>query len=132
LADIYSFWKQPDLAESNFLISLKNKYDIDVKIKLGDARLKIKNYDKALQTYNELIGTRLNSNQKIILYERIGDGHAGLQNNKEAIISYNQALSISKRKKKDDKVILLNSKLAKLLQQEGNIVDAEEYGRRFL
>lgn len=127
LADIYNFWKQPDLAESNYLISLKNKYNTDVKIKLASAQLESKNYQAALNTFKELLKSRLSSNQKILVYEGIGDSYVGLQNTIEAITSYNKALSLSQRKKNDTKVIGLNSKLAGLLQQQGNIIDAEEY-----
>ncbi len=127
LADIYDFWKQPDLAESNYLISLNTKYNTDVKIKLGGAQLESKKYQKALKTFNELLRSRLNANQKVLVLEGLGDSYVGLQNNTEAITNYNKALSLSQRKKLDDKVISLNSKLAGLLQQQGNIVDAEEY-----
>ncbi|PKV49482.1 tetratricopeptide repeat protein [Aquimarina sp. MAR_2010_214] len=127
LADIYKYWKQPDLAESNYLISLKNKYSTDVKIKLANAQLEGKNYQAALNTFDQLLRSRLNNTQKAIVYEGLGDSHKGLQNYPDAITNYNKALSISQRKKLDNRVILLNSKLAEVLQQEGNIRDAEEY-----
>ncbi|WP_106793836.1 histidine kinase [Aquimarina sp. Aq78] len=127
LADIYKYWKQPDLAESNYLMSLKNKYSTDVKIKLANARLEGKNYQAALNTFDQLQRSRLNNTQRAIVYEGLGDSYKGLQNYPDAIANYNKALSISQRKKLDDRVILLNSKLAEVLQQEGNIRDAEEY-----
>ncbi len=127
LADIYVFWKQSDLAESNYLISLNNRYSTNVKIKLGSAQLESKNYQKGLTTFNELLKSRLNSNQKVLVLEGLGDSHVGLKKNTDAIANYNKALSLSQRKGLDDKVISLNSKLAGLLQQQGNIVDAEEY-----
>ncbi|MBQ0735156.1 histidine kinase [Aquimarina celericrescens] len=127
LADIYDYWKQHDLAESNYQISLNNRYDTEVKIKLGNARLKNKNYQEALKTFNELQRSRLNSNQRVMIYEGLGDSYVGLEKTTEAITNYNKALSLSQRKGLDDKVILLNSKLAELLQQQGNMSDAEEY-----
>lgn len=127
LADIYEYWKQPDLAESNYLLSLKNKYNTDVKIKLANAQLEGKNYQAALNTFDELQQSRLSNIQKAIVYEGLGDSYKGLQHYPDAITNYNKALAISQRKKIDDKVILLNSKLAEVLQQEGNIRDAEEY-----
>ncbi len=127
LADIYKHWKQPDLAESNYLISLDNKYNTDVKIKLGVAQLESKNYQSALNTFGQLQKSRLTANQKILVYEGLGDSYVGLQNSAEAVNNYNKALPISQRKGQDDKVISLNSKLAGVLQQQGNIADAEEY-----
>ncbi len=127
LADIYSYWKQPDLAESNYLISLSNKYNTDVKIKLGAAQLENKNYQGAFKTFDQLHRSRLNSNQRMLVYEGLGDSNKGLENYKVAIQNYNKALAIGERKKLDDKVISLNSKLAEILQQQGNISDAEGY-----
>lgn len=127
LADIYKYWKQPDLAESNYLMSLKNKYKTEVKIKLANAQLEGKNYQAALNTFDQLQQSRLNNTQKVIVYEGLGDSYKGLQNYPDAITNYNRALSISQRKKLDDRVILLNSKLAEVSQEEGNIRDAEQY-----
>ncbi len=127
LADIYKYWKQPDLAESNYLISLSNRYNADVKIKLGVAQLENKNYQTALNTFKQLQKSRLNSVQRIEVYEGLGDSHKGLQNYSEAITHYNKALSLSQRKGSDNKVISLNSKLAEVLRQKGDIKDAEEY-----
>ncbi len=127
LADIYKYWKQPDLAESNYLISLNNKYNTDVKIKLAESRLANNNYQKALKTYSELQRSRLNSNQKILVYEGLGDCYTGLQKYTEATTNYNKALSLSKRKSMDSKVISLQSRLAAILQQQGKIVAAEQY-----
>ncbi|WP_062056479.1 tetratricopeptide repeat-containing sensor histidine kinase [Aquimarina longa] len=127
LADIYRYWKQPDLAESNYLTSLKNKNRTEVKVKLGGAQLENKNYQGALKTFSQLQKSRLNTTQKIIVYEGLGDSYEGLQSYSNAIENYRKALSLSQRKKIADKVILLNSKLAKVLQKEGNAIDAEEY-----
>ncbi len=127
LADIYKYWKQPDLAESNYLISLSNKYNADVKIKLAVARLESENYQSALKAFQELQKSRLSANQKIQVFEGLGDCYKGLQNYTNASLNYNKALSLSQRKGLDNKVILLNSKLAVILQQQGNIIGAEEY-----
>ncbi|MBP2832484.1 histidine kinase [Aquimarina sp. U1-2] len=127
LADIYAFWKQYDLGETNYQISLNNRYTTNVKIKLGNAQLGDKNYKGALQTFNQLQRSKLDINQRVLVYEGLGDCYMGLQNNTQAISYYNKALSLSERKGLEDKVISLNSKLAELLQQQGNISDAEEY-----
>jgi len=127
LADIYEYWKQPDLAESHYLTSLSNKYSTDVKIKLGNAQLQRKNYKAALQTFNELQKSRLNSEQRIKVYIGLGDSYKGQNNNVNAIQNYNKALPLAQKKKSEDVVIELNSKLAEMLQIEGNLDDAEEY-----
>ncbi|MBQ4818656.1 histidine kinase [Aquimarina sp. MMG016] len=127
LADIYMYWKQPDLAESNFLTSLSNKYSADVKIKLGKAQLQSKNYNAALKTFNNLKKSRLNSSQRILVYEGLGDSYKGLNDYNKANANYSKALSGNQKRKKSDKVILLNSKMAEVLEQQGNVTEAEEY-----
>ena len=127
LADIYSFWKQPDLAESNYRISLSNSYNTDVKIKLGKAQLEDKNYQGAFKTFSELQRSRLSAEQRILVFEGLGDSNKALGNFPASIQNYNSALSISKRKNLDDKVISLNTNLAEVLQQQGNTSDAAGY-----
>ncbi|MCX2761472.1 tetratricopeptide repeat-containing sensor histidine kinase [Aquimarina muelleri] len=127
LADIYRHWQQPDLAESNYATSLKNKYSTEVKVKLGKAQLESKNYQSALQTFSQLQKSRVNSNQELAIYEGLGDSYKGLRNYTKAIENYNKALSISQKNNLDDAVILLNSKLAEVLRQQGKITVAEGY-----
>ncbi len=127
LADIYKHWKQPDLAESNYLMSLKNRASTEVKIKLGSAQLENKNFQGALNTFSQLERSRLNPEQKVRVSQGLGDSYKGLQDFSNARLNYNKALSISQRKNFDDKIISLNSSLAEVLQEEGNIKDAEGY-----
>ncbi|WP_299244025.1 histidine kinase [uncultured Aquimarina sp.] len=127
LGDIYVHWKQPDLAESNYATSLTNKYSTDVKIKLGNAQLLGKNYQASLVTFIELEKSRLNSLQKVKVYGGLGDSYKGQNDNTNAINSYNKALSLAQKKKYEDIIVELNSKLAEILQRQGNLDDAEEY-----
>ena len=118
------FSKQPDLAESNYRVSLSYAYNTDVKIKLGKAQLEDKNYQGAFKTFSELQRSRLKAEQKILVLEGLGDSNKGLENSSGAIQNYNSALSLSKRKNLDDKEISLNTKLADILQEQGNTSDA--------
>ncbi len=127
LADIYSHWKQPDLAESNYFTSLTNRYSTGVKIKLGNSQLENKKYQAALNTFTQLLRSRINQTQKILVYEGLGDSYKGLQKYSAAISNYNKGLSISQENGEESKVIVLNSKLAEVLQQQGNIATAEQY-----
>ncbi len=127
LADIYDYWKQPDLAESNYLTSLSNKYSTDVKVKLGNAQLRSGNYKASLQTFVQLENSRLSTLQRIKVHEGLGDSYKGQNDYKKAINSYNVALSIAQKKKYDDTIIELNSKLSEVLQVQGNLDKAEEY-----
>jgi len=127
LADIYEYWKQPDLAESNYLTSLDHKYSTDVKIKLGKVQLQGKNYEASLRTFSELEKSRLNTGHRIKVNEGIGDSHKGRNDYSSAIRSYNIALSLAEKRKHEDAIIELNSKLADILQVQGNFREAEGY-----
>ncbi|WP_378181854.1 histidine kinase [Aquimarina sp. SS2-1] len=127
LGDINAYWKQPDLAESNYATSLSNKYNADVKIKLGNAQLQAENYESSLRTFDELKKSRLQAEQRIQVYAGLGDSYKGSGNNENAVNNYNIALSFAQKNKSEDFIIELNSKLAEILQIQGNLNDAEEY-----
>ncbi|KAA1245906.1 sensor histidine kinase [Aquimarina sp. RZ0] len=127
LADVYRYWKQPDIAESNYITSLSNKYSKDVKIKLGEVQLQSENYKNALKTFTELQKSKLSYLQKIKVYEGLGDSYRGLKNEISAVQNYRDALSLAKKNKIEDVVIALNSKLADVLQTQGNIGGARRY-----
>ena len=127
LADIYDYWEQPDLAESNYLTSLNNKYNADVKIKLGYAQLKSKKYISSLKTFTELEKSRLSTMQRLKVYQALGDGYRGQNDQLNAIKNYNTALSLAQKSKNEDIIIELNSKLAEVFQKQGNLDDAEQH-----
>ncbi|MFD2564115.1 tetratricopeptide repeat-containing sensor histidine kinase [Aquimarina rubra] len=127
LGDINAYWKQPDLAESNYITSLSNKYNTDVKIKLGNAQLQSENYESSLRTFDELKKSRLNAIQRIKVYAGLGDSYKGSGSNENAVNNYNIALSFAQKNKSEDFIIDLNSKLAEMLQIQGNLDGAEEY-----
>ncbi|WP_299603451.1 histidine kinase [uncultured Aquimarina sp.] len=127
LGDIYAYWKQPDLAESNYKTSISNKYSIDVKIKLGNAQLQNSDYQSSLVTFDQLKKAKLNSVQRIKVYEGLGDSYKGQNDYENASKNYNIALSFAEKNNSEDIVIELNSKLAEVFQIQGNINDAEEY-----
>ncbi|MHA7056022.1 tetratricopeptide repeat-containing sensor histidine kinase [Aquimarina sp. M1] len=127
LGDVYAYWKQPDLAESNYETSLNNKYSTDVKIKLGTVQLQGENYDASLRTFDQLKKSRLQSLQRIKVYEGLADSYKGYGDDKSAVKNYNIALSFAQKEEAEDIIIELNSKLAEILQIQGNMDDAEEY-----
>lgn len=127
LADTYVHWNQPDLAIDNYVISIENQFDQQVKIKLGKAQLVNKKYQQSLKTFTELQQLRLSSLEKAKVYEGLGDSYNGLENEVLTLKNYNIALSIAEKKNLEDVVITLNSKLANVLQDQGSLRLAEEY-----
>lgn len=128
LGDIYMFWKQYDLAVSNY----KNAVWIDSRpetvLKLAQAYFLHKNYTESYATYKTLTGNRtLSPYQEILLYEGLGDVHDKQHQFKEANKNYETALRISRQNLVTPKITDLNSKLADVYSRSGNTAKAEAY-----
>jgi tetratricopeptide (TPR) repeat protein len=127
LADIYVYYKQYDLAITNYQTSLREGYDATTKLKLAKAYLLNKNYKDASTFFNELKGVRgLSTYQQIEVHEGLGDAQKRLQNLSEALTSYTKALEIAKNNLVTPKITDLNSKIAEVYAQQNNIQQAEK------
>ena len=127
LADIYMFWKQYDLAVSNYRISLQNKETNEVKLKLAEAYKQNKNYQESIQTYNRINKKELSNWQLIQLYEGLGDVYLLTASYQTAISSYNDALKVAKTNAVKPKITDLNSKIAQVYNAKGDIQKAEGF-----
>ncbi len=127
LGDIYSYWKQPDFAEENYLNSLMHVQEKDVQIKLGHAQLDNANFELALGTFNEVSKARLNTMQQLKVYEGRGDAYKGLRQTEQAVAFYDKALALAQKKGAKTLIIELNSKLAEVVGAQGNFRKAESY-----
>lgn len=127
LADIYMFWKQYDLAVSNYRISLQNKETNQVKLKLAEAYKQNKNYQESIQTYNRINKKELSNWQLIQLYEGLGDVYLLTASYQTAISSYNDALKVAKTNAVKPKITDLNSKIAQVYNAKGDIQKAEGF-----
>ena len=68
LADINVYWKQYDLAVSNYRISLQNTSNNEVKLKLGKAYELNKNYQESIETYKGIKNSELSNWQLITMH----------------------------------------------------------------
>ncbi|WP_459211366.1 tetratricopeptide repeat-containing sensor histidine kinase [Aquimarina rhabdastrellae] len=130
LGDINMHWKQPDLAESNYRKSLENVNAIKVKIKLGKALNDEGKYDGGIELLDEMLQMKrkISPIERIIdINETIGDGYAGKDDHKTAIIYYKEALTLSERQKLNSRIIGLNAKLAECFQKQGLLNNAIGY-----
>lgn len=127
LGDVNMYWKQYDLATTNYRISLKNESNIDVKLKLAKAYFLNKNYQKSLEIYNEFEDKTLNNWQQIEKQEGLGDVFLEQNKIKLATQSFKQGLKIAETNNIKPKITDLNSKLGDSYSESGNKTEAESY-----
>lgn len=127
LGDVNMYWKQYDLATTNYRISLKNESNTDVKLKLAKAYFLNKNYQKSLEIYNDLEDKTLNNWQQIEKQEGLGDVFLEQNKIKLATQSFKQGLKIAETNNIKPKITDLNSKLGDSYSESGNKTEAESY-----
>lgn len=132
LGDIYFFWKAYDLAASNYSIAIKDLRDSDkilgLKLKLAKSYTLNREYEKS----NEVLLSIKRSKrgiplQQVELNELLGDNHRSLQQKEKALDFYNKALSIAEKRKLQDKIIDLNTKIGELYALQGDAGNAERF-----
>lgn len=127
LGDVNMYWKQYDLATTNYRISLKNDDNIDVKLKLAKAYFFNNNYQKSLEIYNSLENKTLNNWQQIEKHEGLGDVYLEQNKTNQATQSFKQGLKVAEDNNIKTKITDLNSKLGDSYSESGNKNEAESY-----
>ncbi|WP_411766720.1 histidine kinase [Winogradskyella sp. A3E31] len=127
LGDIYTHWKQNDLAISNYRISLQNIKATSTQLKLAKAYTDNKNYQESIETYLEIKKANLSELQKVELYEGLGDAYEKSKDYDKALTAYNKGLSISEAQHFKSKETDLNSKIAKTYTETGNVDRAKDF-----
>ena len=132
LGDLYMFWKQYDLAVSNYRISFQNSELQETKLKLAKAYSANKNYQESIETFLELDILKLSNYQKIEFYEGLGDVYLKINETSKAITTYQKGLDMSKRNNINPKVTDLNSKLALAYNKGGDTTTARSLFKKAL
>lgn len=127
LGDINMYWKQYDLASTNYRISLNNDENIDVKLKLAKAYFLNDYYQKSLDIYYGLEDKTLNNWQQIEKHEGLGDVYLEQNKTNQAIQFFKQGLKVAEDNKIKPKITDLNSKLGDAYSESGNKNEAESY-----
>ncbi|MBD0833031.1 histidine kinase [Aestuariibaculum sediminum] len=130
LGDVYMFWKQYDLAVSNYRISLQSRNLNEVNIKLAKAYKLNKNYQESLALYNAINKEELSNWQLIVLYEGIGDVYVSTKAFQQAIKAYNNGLQVAKKAAITSKITDLNSKIAQSYNAMGDAERAKGYFKK--
>jgi two-component system LytT family sensor kinase len=127
LGDIYLYWKQYDLAVSNYRISIQNNSANTVKLKLASAYRQNKNYQESLQIYNGINKRELSNWQLVELYEGLGDVYLLTKSYQSSIDAYNGGLKVAQKHLISPKVTDLNSKIAQSYNAKGETQKAEGF-----
>lgn len=132
IGDIYAYWKQFDLAITNYKISLQNIQNNDTKLKLAKAFQQNKNYQESIKTYNGINKRELTNWQLVTLNEGLGDVHFLTKEYLLAINFFKEGLKVAETNKIVAKVTDLNSKLAETYSANGNNEEAKAYYEKSL
>jgi tetratricopeptide (TPR) repeat protein len=127
LGDVYTYWKQYDLAVSAYKISLQNSQTSSAQLKLAKAFLMNDDTQKSIETYNSLNKEQLSNYEKTILYEGLGDAYLKIKNYTEAKTSYDKGLDVAKQHIITPKITDLNSKIAQTYNEQGEKRKAKGY-----
>ncbi len=127
LGDIYMFWKQYDLAVSNYRISDQNIKTNTVKLKLAAAYKQNKNYQESIKTYKAINKKALSNWQLVQLYEGIGDVYLSTKNHELSIDNYKKGLVVAQKHLITPKITDLNSKIAQVYNAKGESQKAKGY-----
>lgn len=125
LGDINVYWKQLDLAANNYLVSLQNLENNQVRLKLAEAYKENKNYQESLDVYDRINRRSLSTSQLINLYSNTGDIYLLTNKYDSAKKAYEDGLTIAKSNNLTLKVTDLNSKLAEVYNASGAREKAE-------
>lgn len=119
LADVYFYWKQYDLAVTNYKISLQNTETNEAKLKLAKAYEFNKNYQESIGIYSEIEKEELSNWQLTTLYEGLGDVYVKIKNFSVAIDTYDKGLQVAQKHLITPKITDLNSKIARAYDADG-------------
>lgn len=127
LGDTYVFWKQYDLAISNYRISLQSITSNAVQLKLAKAYWLNNNYQESITAYNGISTLDLSNYQHVVLQEGLGDTYFSIQEYQKALKAYNLALKKANQHEIKSKITDLNSKIAQVFSETDNEKEAEDY-----
>ncbi|MFD2915697.1 tetratricopeptide repeat-containing sensor histidine kinase [Psychroserpens luteus] len=124
LAEVYMYWKQYDLALTNYRVSLQNQESNEAKLGLAKAYERNKNYQESIDTYKAIDKKELSNYQLVSLYEGLGDTYFSIKDYDASITAYKKGLEISNTHLIKPKVVDLNSKIAQSYNSNGSVVEA--------
>lgn len=127
LGDIYLYWKQYDLAISNYRIALNIYSTSRLWISMGTTQLLNKDYQDAVTSFETILRNNLSRYQQVTVYEGLADAYKALKQYDKAHAHYNKALEIAQQDLITPKITDLNSKIAENFVAKGDVKSADGY-----
>lgn len=128
LGDVYMNLKQYDLAASNYAITLDNSKNSSNQLKYAKALQLNGDYQKSEDEYSSLLKERgTTTDEKVEIYEGLGDIYASQKEYSKAYNQYKTALTLAKRLQNTSKISVLNTKISGSLEAQGETDKAEGY-----
>ena len=127
LGDIYHYWKQFDLAISNYKLSINFNPNAATKLALAKAYHDNKEYQMSIQVLKTINTNALSKYQSVLYFESLGDANVMLQQYAGAENNYRKGLKIAEKHLISPKITDLNSKLGDVFAKRGNAANAEVY-----
>ena len=124
LADIYFYWKQYDIAISNYKISLQIYEKTETLLQLAKTQFLAKKYNESKETYKKLKNKKLSAYDKVYVLQGLGDALLILKEFEEARKNYEEGLKIAENKSINEFIPDLNSKIASVYAKQGNLIKA--------
>ncbi len=119
LGDIYTQWKQYDLAVANYVSSLKNQNRLSTEIILAKGYYNNKNYQESIDLYIEILNKKIAFDQNLIVLEGLGDTYLATGSYENAIQQYSAAEEIAKTSDIISIAARLNAKIADAYDRSG-------------
>ena len=124
LADIYLYWKQYDIAISNYKISLRIYEKVETMLQLAKAQYLGEKYEDSEVTYNELKTRDLSNYEKVQVFQGLADVFLAKNEIEKAKTNYEKGLKIAEEKSINEQIPDLNAKIANIYAKEGNLTKA--------
>ncbi len=127
LAEIYRYWKQYDLAVTNYRLSLRTNKTLSTEIALAKTYYLNKNYQESIQLGTTLLKNRLSSAVKLEVQENLADAYNATGDTENAERLYQEILSIAKSENNMPVATRVTTKLATIFVETGAPQKAEVF-----
>lgn len=127
LAEIYSHWKQYDLAVTNYRLSLRAKKSLVTEIDLAKTYYLNKNYQESIALSETILTNKLMPATMLQVEENLADSYNATGDIKNAERVYNIVLENAKRQGDKTAQTRLTTKLANLFAKNGASQKAEKF-----
>ncbi|NNC62013.1 MAG: tetratricopeptide repeat protein [Eudoraea sp.] len=128
LAEVYSYYRQFDLAIANYEDALELNYRSSTALALGKVYVLNRQWEEALSILTPVEKNKaLVPYQRVETYENLGDAYAGSGDINKAVAFYQEGLNIARKNQISPKIPDLNSKIADAYASVNRMEEAKAY-----